>query len=348
MKISPIMDEMRKYPELFHQYLVHTGQHYDDQMSAVFFDELGLNRPDSYLEVGSGSHATQTARVMRRFEPVVEDFEPEWVIVPGDVNSTLACALVASKLNVKVAHIEAGLRSRDRSMPEEINRLLTDHLSDLLFTPSSDANQNLEDEGIKARKIHLVGNLMIDTLVRLEARAESLWSQLRERFQLNRFILATLHRPSNVDDPDTLRELMSSLQELSKDHTVVFPIHPRTRQGIDELGLPDRSPALLLLPPLGYLEFVSLQKHASLVITDSGGIQEETTYLGIPCLTVRPNTERPVTISQGTNRLVASRRDAILQAARTVLAQVHHEQTDPPLFWDGRTSERIVRVFREL
>lgn len=348
MKISPIMDEMRKYPELFHQYLVHTGQHYDDQMSAVFFDELGLNRPDSYLEVGSGSHAIQTARIMGRFEPVVEDFEPEWVIAPGDVNSTLACALVASKLNVKVAHVEAGLRSRDRSMPEEINRLLTDHLSDLLFTPSSDANRNLEDEGINGSKIHLVGNVMIDTLVRLEARAESLWSQLRKRFQLDRFILVTLHRPSNVDKADTLSELMSSLKELSRDHTVVFPVHPRTRQRIDELDLPDPFPGLRLVPPLGYLEFVSLQKHATLVITDSGGVQEETTYLGVPCLTVRPNTERPVTISQGTNKLVASRRDAILQAARAVLSQNLHERTDPPRFWDGRTSERIVRVFRDL
>ncbi len=348
IKISPIMDEMNRFPELFHQLLVHTGQHYDEQMSAVFFEQLGLQPPEIDLEVGSSTHASQTARIMMRFEPILKDFQPDWVVVPGDVNSTLACALVASKLNSRIAHVEAGLRSRDRSMPEETNRVVTDHLSDLLFTPSRDADENLLREGIDPGKIHFVGNVMIDTLVRLRKKAEECWADLETELALEDFILVTLHRPSNVDDPETLAELIRALESLSEEYTVVFPVHPRSRQATETLSSAGHAPALRLIPPLGYLEFLALQCHARLVITDSGGVQEETTYLGVPCLTIRPNTERPVTVDQGTNRLVASQRTAVLEAAGEVLGESRPERPQAPPLWDGRAAGRIVRVFREL
>ncbi len=248
IKAFLVSRELRKNHE---EFLLHTGQHYDDEMSAIFFEELGLNRPDFDLEVGSGSHAVQTAQIMQRFEPLLEDIRPDWLIVPGDVNSTLACALVASKLNVRVAHVEAGLRSGDRSMPEEINRVLTDHLSELLFTPSLDANENLSREGIDGDKVRFVGNVMIDTLVRLQDQAAGLWLGLRERLRLTDFILVTLHRPSNVDDPDTLAELMSALHCLAETHTVVFPVHPRSRKKIDPMASSNRCPTLRLIPPQG-------------------------------------------------------------------------------------------------
>ncbi len=330
---------------------MHTGQHYDANMSQVFFDELDLPKPDVNLEVGSGSHAAQTAQVMLRFEPVLLEYKPDWVIVPGDVNSTLACTLVASKLGFKVAHVEAGLRSFDRTMPEEINRLVTDQLADLLFTPSRDGDENLLREGIPAEKIRFVGNVMIDTLVRLLPKAEARWPDLQKRFGLDRYVLVTLHRPSNVDDPATLHEIMAALVEISREIPVVFPVHPRTRQRIAGLDLALPADHLLLTEPMGYLDFLALEAHASLVLTDSGGVQEETTYLGVPCLTARPNTERPVTVTVGTNELVASRRTDIVTTCCTSISASAAQRTDlgarRPQFWDGQAAERIVAELRE-
>jgi UDP-N-acetylglucosamine 2-epimerase (non-hydrolysing) len=347
MKIAPIAREMAKYRSEFAQTLVHTGQHYDDNMSQVFFDELDLPRPDLNLEVGSGSHAEQTAQVMLRFEPVVKELNPDWVIVPGDVNSTLACALVATKLGVKVAHVEAGLRSFDRTMPEEINRLLTDQVSDLLLTHSPEATENLLREGVAAEKIHPVGNTMIDTLVQLMPLAERQWASLRAEFKLEKFVLVTLHRPHNVDDPAALNEIMAALNEASADLPVIFPVHPRTRGRIAEYRIAI-SDQVRLSDPIGYVDFLALQAHAAVVVTDSGGVQEETTFLGVPCLTVRPNTERPITITMGTNRLVERRRDAIVSAIRSALNQSPAVTPRRPEGWDGQAAERIVTLFRAL
>lgn len=348
MKMAPIVHAMARRPEQFEQLLVHTGQHYDANMSHIFFEELGLPRPDINLDVGSGSHAQQTAAVMQRFEPVLLEYRPDWLIVPGDVNSTLACALVAAKLGIKVAHVEAGLRSFDRTMPEEINRILTDQISDLLFTPSPDADQNLLREGIDPAKIHCVGNVMIDTLVRLLPMAEARLPALRAKLNLGDYLLVTLHRPSNVDDPATLAEIMQALQQLGRDLQVLFPVHPRTRGRLAQLGFADEQPGIRLVEPFGYLDFLALQTHAALVLTDSGGVQEETTYLGVPCLTARPNTERPVTLTLGTNRLVESTCSALVQAAHDLL--VHSRQsphTSRPALWDGQTAQRIVDVLCE-
>lgn len=340
MKIAPIMREMAKYPAEFEQILVHTGQHYDVNMSQVFFDELEMPRPDVNLEVGSGSHAQQTALIMQRFEPVVLEYKPDWVIVPGDVNSTLACALVASKLGVKVAHVEAGLRSFDRTMPEEINRIVTDHLADLLFTTEPSGNENLRNEGIPPEQIHFVGNTMIDTLVRLLPKAEARWPGLQARFGLERYVLITLHRPSNVDDPATFGQIMTALVEISRQTPVVFPVHPRTRQRIASLDLGQSAGRLLLMEPMGYLDFLALEAHASLVLTDSGGVQEETTYLGVPCLTARPNTERPVTVTVGTNRLVESQAHALVEETTKTLEKRQSDPSSPEL-WDGMAAARI-------
>lgn len=347
MKVAPLMKELAKSPAEFTQVLVHTGQHYDSTMSDVFFRELKIPEPDVNLEVGSGSHAWQTAQIMTRFEPVLLERRPEWVVVFGDVNSTIACALVAVKLGTRVVHVEAGLRSFDRSMPEEINRLLTDQISDLLLTPSADANANLEREGIAPDKIRLVGNIMIDSLVELLPVADIHLAALRERFGLKGpYILSTLHRPSNVDTPGTLHEILAALNELARSHTVIFPVHPRTRQHIAELGFTHQN-GLIITEPLGYIDFLGLQKHAALVLTDSGGVQEETTYLGVPCLTARANSERPVTIVQGTNSLVASQKDELIAAARAKLAASQSNKVHgvPPL-WDGHTAPRIVDVLR--
>lgn len=350
MKMAPIIQVMSRYPGEFEQILVHTGQHYDANMSDIFFLELGLPKPNINLEVGSGSHAQQTAQVMQRFEPVLLNYRPDWVVVPGDVNSTLACALVATKLGVKVAHVEAGLRSFDRTMPEEINRILTDQISDLLFTPSQDGDENLIRQGISAEKIHFVGNVMIDTLVRLIPIAEDHWPLLQNHFKLKRYMLVTLHRPSNVDDISTLQGLMLALSELAKEITVVFPLHPRTRKQVTDHGLVSSFSNLYLIEPLGYLDFLALQAHACLVLTDSGGVQEETTYMGVPCLTARPNTERPVTITQGSNQLVASNPVNIVDAARAVLRtdQTATSTIRRPLLWDGCAAERVVEVFHRL
>jgi len=348
MKIAPLIHTMnQREPRRFEQILIHTGQHYDARMSQVFFDELSLPRPDINLGVGSGSHAWQTAQVMLHFEPVLEQYRPDWVIVPGDVNSTLAATLVCSKRGVQLAHVEAGLRSFDRSMPEEINRILTDQMADLLLTPSPDGNENLLREGITGEKIHLVGNLMIDTLVRLLPKAEERWLQQRDALGLTTpHLLVTLHRPSNVDDPATLREFMAALAILAHDIPVIFPVHPRTRRQLAEMKL-EIDHRIRLLEPLGYLDFLGLQMHAALVLTDSGGVQEETTYLGVPCLTARPNTERPVTITQGTNRLVASQRDALVAAATSVLADqemASFVKPLPPELWDGNAAQRVADI----
>jgi UDP-N-acetylglucosamine 2-epimerase (non-hydrolysing) len=315
-------------------------------MSRVFFEELEIPEPEVNLEVGSGSQAWQTAQVMLRFEPIIDEFRPDWVFVFGDVNSTLACSLVCSKLGISIAHVEAGLRSFDRTMPEEINRLLTDQISDLLFTPSQDADQNLLKEGIPAEKIHFVGNVMLDTLERLLPRAKARYPVLQSKFGLKKYILVTLHRPSNVDDPEILGEFLIALQEIGADITVLFPVHPRTMQRIREFGLDTSKSSVKFLEPLGYLDFLALQIHASLVLTDSGGVQEETTYLNVPCLTARENTERPITISLGTNRLVRQKSDAIIQAIRGRLDESPRQQQIPPL-WDGKAAHRIVAVIRK-
>lgn len=340
MKAAPVYRALAKVG--FEQVLVHTGQHYDVQMSDVFFKTLEIPEPDESLNVGSGSHAQQTAAIMSKFEPVVQARKPAIVLVYGDVNSTVAAALVCAKLGIPVAHVEAGLRSFDRTMPEEINRLVTDQLSDLLFTPSPDGDENLKREGISPQKIFMVGNVMIDTLVQFLPKAEALFPSLRERLSLNRFGLVTLHRPSNVDDEAIFLPMLRTLGELSHDLPLVFPVHPRTRTRWSE-ELRNCSPNLHVIEPLGYLEFLALQKHATVVITDSGGIQEETTYLGTPCLTLRENTERPITITDGSNVLIGRDWERLRLEWDKALRQTRNTRTPIPL-WDGKASERIAEV----
>jgi len=371
MKAAPVLRALSAASEV-RQTLVHTGQHYDSAMSDVFFQQLGMPDPDCNLGVGSGTHAQQTAAIMQAFEPVLQERTPDMVLVYGDVNSTVAAALVCSKLGVRVAHVEAGLRSHDRTMPEEINRLLTDQLSDLLFTPSPDGDENLIREGIESSKIHRVGNVMIDSLVRLLPSADQCFPD----DVTSPYALVTLHRPSNVDDLPWLSDLLSTLSELSAQLSVVFPVHPRTHQRLKEVEVSTArvetgaspvqrseasakgtdvaslgsfsSPALRLLDPLPYLEFIALQRRAAVVITDSGGIQEETTFLGVPCLTVRENTERPITVTMGTNQLVG--RD--LRKLRTAVARILNSNSEglkPPApsripLWDGHAAERIAQV----
>jgi len=352
MKAAPVLRALRSHSSV-QQTLVHTGQHYDAAMSEVFFQQLGMPEPDCNLGIGSGSHAQQTAAVMQAFESVVCARHPDMVLVYGDVNSTLAAALVCSKMGVPIAHVEAGLRSCDRGMPEEINRLLTDQLCDLLFTPSADGDQNLAREGIPANKVHCVGNVMIDSLVALFPHAQELFP----KDFLSPYALVTLHRPSNVDDLPWLSDLLRTLSELSTKLNIIFPVHPRTRQRLQDLGFATNrgESRLRLLDPLPYLEFIALQSRAALVITDSGGIQEEATFLGVPCLTVRENTERPITVTLGTNQLVGRDLGKLRSAAEKIAASpVSSESSrlpDPnriPL-WDGKASERIaeilVRVF---
>jgi UDP-N-acetylglucosamine 2-epimerase (non-hydrolysing) len=340
MKASPLLRALDQIGGV-QQILVHTGQHYDFNMSDVFFRELDLRTPDVNLEVGSGSHAEQTSQIIARFEPVVLEQKPDLVVVYGDVNSTVSAALVCAKLMVPVAHVEAGLRSFDRSMPEEINRILTDDLSDLLFTPSEDGNRNLEREGVEASKVHLVGNVMIDTLVRMLPKALLKLPQGTPE----RYALVTMHRPSNVDDVSWFPSLLQVLQDIGNQIPVLFPVHPRTRRRIEELGFGagDRHRGLHLLQPAPYLEFLGLQARAQVVITDSGGIQEETTYLGVPCLTVRDNTERPITVEAGTNVLVGRDTKKIRSEIESVLAGRAKQGTLPPL-WDGHASDRIAAV----
>lgn len=326
------------------QVLVHTGQHYDHAMSDSFFADLGLPPADENLGVGSGSHAEQTARIMLGFEPVVDRRRPDWVVVYGDVNSTIACALVAAKKSVRIAHVEAGLRSGDWSMPEEVNRVLTDRLAHLLLTPSRDGNANLAAEGIPADRVRLVGNVMVDTLLFLRQQARDLGMPARVGVPPSGYAVVTLHRPSNVDNPRTLAELMGALDDLGQRMPVLFAVHPRTRQRLRDGGLEPTSSAVRLLDPLGYLETIGLVEQAGLVLTDSGGLQEETTVLGVPCLTARPNTERPVTVTEGTNRLVASSRQAIAQAVEEIVAAKARGAFVPrrPEGWDGHAGERVV------
>jgi len=344
MKIAPVMKALENQTRI-KQILVHTGQHYDLNMSDIFFQQLGIPTPDINLEVGSGSHAIQTAQIMTRMESILLSEKPDLVLVPGDVNSTLAAALVCAKLRIAVGHIEAGLRSFDRTMPEEINRLLTDQMADLLFTPSVDADENLTREGICKEKIHFVGNVMIDTLVRLLPQALRRWDDLSSSLQIQKekYCLVTLHRPSNVDEPSILLSIMKALQELSRDITMVFPLHPRTRQELKKMESKTDGPTFRTTEPLGYLDFLALQRNAKLVITDSGGIQEETTYMGIPCLTLRENTERPVTICMGLNTLVGHDTSLLKSEVVKILSGNMKQVVVPPL-WDGKASERIAEI----
>jgi UDP-N-acetylglucosamine 2-epimerase (non-hydrolysing) len=344
MKIAPVMKALDKRDGI-KQLLIHTGQHYDINMSDIFFQQLEIAAPDINLDVGSGSHAVQTAQIMSRIENVLMEKKPDLVLVPGDVNSTMAAAIVCAKLRIPIGHIEAGLRSFDRSMPEEINRLLTDQIADFLFTPSADGDENLLREGIASEKIHFVGNVMIDTLVRLLPRALDRWNDLSSSLQIQeqKYCLVTLHRPSNVDESSILLKIMLILEELSRDITMVFPLHPRTRQQLKQMGFDLNKPMLRIVEPLGYLDFLALQKNAKFVITDSGGIQEETTYLGIPCLTVRENTERPVTVTMGTNILVGRNSETLKNETSRILNNDVKIGKIPPL-WDGNASERIVDI----
>jgi UDP-N-acetylglucosamine 2-epimerase (non-hydrolysing) len=339
MKMAPVHAALRAAGH--DAILVHTGQHYDANMSKVFFEDLGMPRPDVNLEVGSGSHAAQTARIMETFEPVLLERKPDAVLVAGDVNSTIACALVAVKLGIRVAHLEAGLRSFDWSMPEEINRILTDRISHLLLTPSPDADANLHAEGVGPERIARVGNAMIDSLRAHLKRALTLDAQDRLGVEKGSYALVTLHRPAAVDDPATLRALFAMLETLARDVPVVFPVHPRTAKRLADAGL--RSDRVRVCEPLGYLEFLGMMARAKVVLTDSGGVQEETTALGVPCLTLRDNTERPITVSEGTNELVGTEPGRILEAAREVLRTGGKVGRIPEL-WDGRTGGRVAEV----
>jgi UDP-N-acetylglucosamine 2-epimerase (non-hydrolysing) len=342
MKIAPLMKAVERCGRL-QQLLVNTGQHYDENMAGGFFTELGMPRPHRDLGVGSGSHASQTARVMIGFEEVCLEERPDLVVVVGDVNSTMAAAIVAAKLVIPVAHVEAGLRSFDPTMPEEVNRVVADRLSQLLFTPSADADENLRREGVAADRIHLVGNIMIDTLFAHLPLAKL--ARVREQIPVEerKYAVVTLHRPSNVDDVETLTDILGVITEIARDVPVVFPVHPRTRSRLSETGA-DRVKGLILTQPLGYIDFLSLTAHARIVLTDSGGLQEETTALGVPCLTLRKNTERPITITHGTNRLVGIEPQAILAGYREAMT-MPAPNGRPPL-WDGHTAERIADVMQ--
>ncbi len=346
MKAAPLIREFKARGTVT-PLLVHTGQHYDENMSKIFFEDLELPQPDMYLGVGSGTHAEQTGKVMTAFEQVVEDERPDLIIVVGDVNSTLACSLVGAKRLVPVAHVESGLRSFDLAMPEEINRMVTDILSRFCFTTSPEAEGNLKREGVTGDRIFFVGNIMIDSLLFYLEKAKR--SRILEKLELEErgYILVTLHRPSNVDDPDTFRGIFGALAEISRTSPVVFPVHPRTRKMIEAFIPPDSRPKeIRLIDPIGYLDFVKAMEKARLVITDSGGIQEETTVLGVPCLTARKNTERPITVDLGTNRLVGTDGDVILEAAKEALGKETAEHRIPPL-WDGKTAGRIADVLEK-
>lgn len=349
MKIAPIIQRSGAHnlrpvprPARIEVCLVHTGQHYDNSMSGVFFRELGIPEPDVNLEVGSGSHAVQTANIMTRFEPVLLDSKPDWVVVVGDVNSTMACTLVASKLGIKVAHVEAGLRSFDRTMPEEINRIVTDSLADLLLTPSEDANENLRREGVDESRIRMVGNVMIDSLMQHLPQSRQSPILQQQGIKPGHFAYVTLHRPSNVDAKESLEPIVAELCALSRRLPVVFPMHPRTRKRLQDcgIGIPADS-RLRIIDPVGYHDSLCLTENARLLLTDSGGLQEESTFFRTPCLTLRPNTERPVTVSLGSNRLTnLERLNSDIEAA---LGGAERLGQVPP-FWDGQTSDRIIHA----
>ncbi|MBD3377785.1 UDP-N-acetylglucosamine 2-epimerase (non-hydrolyzing) [candidate division KSB1 bacterium] len=349
MKVAPI-HRLFKQTDAFEPFLIHTGQHYDEKMSKIFFHELKMPEPDLYLGVGSGTHAKQTAAVMIELEKVFLQETPDWIVVVGDVNSTLAASLVASKLHIPVAHVEAGLRSFDRSMPEEINRIMTDAISDLLFVTEHSGMENLKKEGISDEKIHFVGNVMIDSLVEhLEkAKASNILQELNA--QPGEYALMTLHRPSNVDNRTVLRGIFDAIDQIQKKCPVYFPIHPRTKKMLIQFGLEPRIREmnnLHIIDPLGYLSFMRMMSQARLLLTDSGGIQEESTFLGIPCITLRENTERPITVDMGTNQLVGSDPTAILDAFARVWSDKTDEHQVPPL-WDGHAAKRIVDVFKAI
>jgi UDP-N-acetylglucosamine 2-epimerase (non-hydrolysing) len=349
MKMAPIIQAMNRHPDRIEHLLVHTGQHYDERMSKAFFEDLGMPKPDVDLGVGSGSHAEQTARIMVEFEKVCLKEKPDLVIVVGDVNSTMACTITAKKLGIKVAHVEAGLRSRDMTMPEEINRLCTDVLCDYLFTTDRFANENLRAEGIPDHKVFFVGNVMIDTLLKHQEMAARL--KLAEQWGLapGKYVTLTLHRPSNVDDRSTLEGILEALTEIARDLPIVFPIHPRTRKMVEQFGLShylsngNRVRGIWATAPLGYLEFLHLNMNARMVLTDSGGLQEETTVLGVPCITLRENTERPITCEEGTNVIVGNKKENILAAARKALEGILSPSSVPEK-WDGKAAERIVKA----
>jgi UDP-N-acetylglucosamine 2-epimerase (non-hydrolysing) len=350
MKAAPVVKEMKRREDKFLPFLVHTGQHYDAHMSDAFFRDLDLPEPDFYLGVGSAGQAEQTARIMLAFEPVLRTEKPDLVLVVGDVNSTLACALTAVKMNIPVAHVEAGLRSFDRTMPEEINRLLTDQISDYLFTHSPEAVENLKHEGIAPEKIYPVGNVMIDSLIENLPKAEN--SIIREKLNLSEkdYAVTTLHRPSNVDDQQVFIRILNALETISKNLPIIFPVHPRTRKQIDIFGLTERieqNKNLRLIEPLGYLDFLRLYSGAKLVLTDSGGLQEETCFLRIPCLTLRENTERPITVKTGTNKIVGTVTEKIIEEAHKYLFdRLKVEEKEFPAFWDGQTAGRICEALQ--
>jgi len=340
MKLAPVLLALQRRSGI-QQTLVHTGQHYDRNLSDVFFTQLGIPAPDENLGVGSGSHARQTADIMSAFEPVVLSRKPDLVLVYGDVNSTVAAALVCSKLLIPIAHVEAGLRSFDRTMPEEINRIVTDRLADFLFTPSEDGDRNLLHEGADPQKIHRVGNVMIDSLVRLLPAA----MQIPKNGLPDKFALVTLHRPANVDNGETLKNILESLLAVSEQLSVVFPVHPRTRARISQFGISTEN--LHLLEPVPYIDFLAMQHRSIVVITDSGGIQEESTYLQVPCLTLRSNTERPITVTLGTNTLVGQD-GAKLQSELTAILDGKAKRGLIPPLWDGRSAERIADIIQQL
>ncbi len=352
MKVAPLVAAMKRRSHEFHLILIHTGQHYDAAMSDAFFRDLEMPEPDVHLGVGSASHAVQTAEVIKAFEPYVINEKPDWVVVVGDVNSTIACALVCAKLNVKVAHVEAGLRSRDRTMPEEINRILTDQIADLLLTPSVDANENLRAEGIPPQRISFVGNVMIDSLIANLERAKKSTARADLDLANKDYAVLTLHRPSNVDDQGAFARILDALEQIAQRLPIVFPAHPRTRKMIDELGLTERvekMKGLLVIDPAGYLDFLQLLSGARLVLTDSGGIQEETTVLGIPCITLRENTERPITVEMGTNKIAGTEASKIVEAANAALDHPPDKSAMkiPPL-WDGKAADRILDALLDI
>ncbi len=349
MKMAPIIRQLQQVKHLIMPYLVHTGQHYDQAMKDTFFQQLGIPEPDKDLGVGSGTHAVQTANIMLQFEPVLDEIKPFAVLVVGDVNSTIACGLVAVKKQIPLIHVEAGLRSYDREMPEEINRILTDQLSDLLLTTERSAADNLIKEGIEPSRVYFAGNVMIDSLLSNCKQADSLQTTLqkyncKQVINQNEYALLTLHRPSNVDDSETLSRLIQVVGDVSKKLPVIFPVHPRTQQKISQAGLLDRLPSdrVILLPPVSYLEMVGLMQTAKVVLTDSGGLQEETTALGVPCITLRENTERPITITEGTNTIVGTDPAKIMQCVDEVLANGGKSGRIPE-YWDGKAAERIVK-----
>jgi UDP-N-acetylglucosamine 2-epimerase (non-hydrolysing) len=349
MKVAPLIEALKRYQALdpgLEVLLVHTGQHYDEQMSRAFFNDLGLPRPDVDLEIGSGTHAEQTGRVMIAFEALLLERKPDWVVVVGDVNSTVACALAAKKLCIKVAHVEAGLRSRDWTMPEEVNRVVTDVLCDALFTTDPLAGDNLRAEGVDPCKIHFVGNVMIDTLLKHSQHAQELreWEALG--LEQRRYGVLTLHRPANVDQPDAFHRIVDALEIVQRELPLAFPVHPRTRRMAESFGLWERMQAmrnLRLLDPLGYLEMLSLTARAALILTDSGGLQEEAVVLGVPCITLRPNTERPITIVVGANQLVGNDTAAIVAAVRSRLGETN-QSFGRPEKWDGQAAQRIAQI----